>query len=263
MISRLLISAALLAVSAPVVAQELVLLQRPQLLEPGQAAGRVGAAALFGTEYAGSDQRDNRLMPGIDYQWGSGWFAGTTLGVGYAPIRTQTLQAGLRLTPAFGRDESDSLALRGLGDIGNRIEWGGFVTWAPAPAWLVGATLRLGGGQDRDGALLDLGASRSWSLTANTRFSASAGLTVANGSWMNDWYGINAVQSARSGYGVYSAGAGLRDWRLGVSLQHSLSDRTSLFAGLTLNTLAGDARNSPITRDDRWVSGIAGVFYRF
>lgn len=260
MIRRLVISASLLALASSAMAQEMV---RLQTLEPGQSAGRVGAAVLMGTEYAGSNERETRLLPGIDYQWGSGWFAGTSLGVGYAPIRSQTLQAGIRLTPSFGRDESDSAALRGLGDIGNRVEWGGFVTWSPAPAWQLGASLRLGGGQDRDGALIDLGASHSWSLAPSTRLSASAGLTLANGSWMNDWYGINAVQAARSGYARYSAGAGLRDWRLGLGLQHSLSDRTSLFAGLTLNTLAGDARNSPITRDDRWVSGMAGISYRF
>lgn len=236
---------------------------RLQNVQPGQTNATLGLGLVFGHEYAGSGRSETRGFPGFDVQWGNGWFAGTGLGLGRNFSSDPTVQYGLRLTYDFGRDESDSARLRGLGDVPDRLELGAFANWLPTNKLAFSSSVRAGSGEDRDGLLLDLGATYRLPLSSASTLSLNTGLTWTNSAWAQERYGITPAQSGLSGYPVYRAGSGLRDIRVGATLSYRMTPQLTLIGGMGLTALQGDVRNSPIVEDTSYLTGLVGMFYRF
>lgn len=225
--------------------------------------GLVGAAVLAGTEYPGSDERRTMLLPLLDYQWASGWFAGTANGIGYNFSRSKELHYGLRVTADFGRKESRSTALRGMGTIDSKAEFGGFFNYALTPEFSLTSSLRYGAGNDGKGLVADLAAVYSTQLAAQWRLGFGGGFSLANADYLQSYFGVTAAQAAASGYRAYAAGSGLRNGRVNASLTYIVSPSVWLTAGLTANTLLGDAADSPLVRKKTSVSGLLAAAYAF
>jgi outer membrane scaffolding protein for murein synthesis (MipA/OmpV family) len=225
--------------------------------------GLVGAIAIAGTEYMGSDERRALVLPVLDYQWRNGWFAGTGNGVGYNFSARPDLQYGLRLTADFGRDEGRSEALRGLGDVDPAVEFGGFLNYFVSREVFLTSSLRYGAGNDANGLQVDLGAGYSMPLSPQLRWVAGVAATVVNSAYMRSYFGVDAGQSAASGYAVYEPGGGLRDVRFNTSLAYQIDARTSVTAGVSVSRLLGDAADSPIVRQASTVSGVLALLYAF
>ncbi len=229
----------------------------------GQGSGRVGLAAIAGHKYLGSDERRYLLLPTIDYRWANGWFAGVGNGVGYRFSSDPRFQYGLRLTPDLGRKEHRSDALRGLGDIPTRAEAGLFFNARLSPELSLSSSLRYGAGHERKGFLFDLGTHYGVMVAPRWRLGASLSATYANRDYMHDYFGITPEQASASGYGVYEAGAGVRDVRLGMSLTYIITREWAATLGVNATSLQGDAKDSPFVRERSPVGGLLAVGYRF
>lgn len=235
-----------------------------RLTPPNVSQGGVaGAVLLAGREYQGSDESRVRLLPSLDYQWSSGFFAGVINGLGYNASTQPNVAYGVRLTADFGRKERRSAALSGLGDIDARPEFGAFFNYSPARSVTLSSSLRWGGGNEREGLLLDLGAGWGTSLSPALQLSTSIATTWANASYLQDYFGVSAAQSLRSGYGVYRPGSGLRDVRFGATVRYRVSPVWGLTASLTHTALLGDASNSPIVREQGSTSALFTLGYSF
>jgi outer membrane scaffolding protein for murein synthesis (MipA/OmpV family) len=230
---------------------------------PDKDGGLVGAAVLVGSKYQGSDERRTLLLPVLDYQWASGWFAGTTNGVGYNFSGSKGLQYGLRLTADLGRKESRSTALRGMGDVDAKAEVGGFFNYALTPEFSVTSSLRYGAGRDGKGLVGDLGAAYSTPLAARWRLGVGGGVSFANADYMQSFFGVNMEQAQASGYREYTPRAGVRNGRVNLALTHQINPRTSVTAGVTANALMGDAADSPLVRRKTSVNGLLAAAYAF
>lgn len=230
---------------------------------PERSGGTLGLAVVAGREYMGSDERRTRAYPAIDYRWANGWFAGTTNGIGFNFSRQPDVQYGLRLTADLGRDESRSAVLRGLGDVDARPELGAFYNLQPSAHTFLTSSLRYGSGQGRDGLLIDVGAGLTAPLGAAWRLGAGVAATWANASYTQSYFGVDAVQAARSGLGLYRPGAGVRDVRLAVSATYAITPRASATAALSYSRLQGDAASSPIVRERAGANGVLAVTYAF
>jgi outer membrane protein len=225
--------------------------------------GFAGAAVLVGREYLGSDEARARVLPNIEYQWSNGFFAGVRNGVGYNASTRPDMAYGLRITADFGRDEDRSNALRGLGDIDARPELGAFFNFSPARGVTLNSSVRYGSGSKRKGLLVDLGAGWSTSLSPNLRFGTTLATTWTNADYAQSYFGIDAVQAARSGYARFAPGSGLRDARLGASLVYQVAPAWSLAGSVTYTELLGDAKRSPIVRDKGALSAVVALGYSF
>jgi MipA family protein len=234
------------------------------LLPPGVSQGGVvGLGLRAGREYTGSDERRTSVLPGIDYQWQNGFFAGFQNGIGFNASRQRGMDYGLRLTADFGRDESSSPVLRGLGDIDARPELGAFFNFSPAAGIALNSSLRYGSGNERDGLLLDVGASWRVPLSQSLIFNTGVAATWANASYTQEYFGINRAQSQRSGYGINLPDAGIRDVRLGAALTYLITPSWSLTGAISHSELQGDARRSVIVREKGATTGLVVVGYRF
>lgn len=221
----------------------------------------VGIGAATGPAYLGSDERKTRATPLIAARWSNGWFAGTG-GIGYRFNAGEPLSWGLRVTLDPGRDESDAEALQGVGDTKARAELGAFASYAMARGVRLGASLRYGSGNDRDGLLMDVNLRGVLPVSESMRLTAGVAATFANRNAMQSQFGIDHSQSLNSGYLVYSPGGGLRDVSLQVAGMYSVSSQMSLMFGLTARTLMGDAKDSPLTRERTGVGGLISLSYK-
>jgi MipA family protein len=229
----------------------------------GSGEGSVGAAVVAGYQYMGSDERRTLLFPVLDYRWSNGWFAGTTNGVGYKFDAAPDLQYGLRLTADFGRSQSRSPVLTGMGDIDARPEIGGFFNiYLTRDAFLT-SSLRYGSGNDRKGLLLDLGAGYAVQLAPQWRTAAGVAATLANRDYMQGYFGVTPAQAQTSQNATFTAGAGVRDLRANASLNYFITSKWTLTGAVSLGALQGDAKNSPIVRERHPVSGVAALSYGF
>jgi outer membrane scaffolding protein for murein synthesis (MipA/OmpV family) len=229
----------------------------------GEDTGFVGLGLANGPRYLGSDERRTRIAPMLDYRWKNGWFAGTTYGAGYNFSSERRMQYGVRLSLAPGRDEDDAAALAGMGDIKTRPELGLFFNWLVEGNLYLRSALRYGSGNDRRGLALDLAAGYFFRLGPQWRATTGLSSTYLNGNAMRSYFGVDADQSARSGYPVYQPSDGLRDIRLHGSLFYIIDPRWSLIGTLAATRLVGDAADSPIVRDKTSFTGLFGVRYWF
>lgn len=230
---------------------------------PGKDGGLAGAAVLAGTEYPGSDERRTLALPVLDYQWANGWFAGTTNGIGYNFSGSKGMQYGLRITADLGRKESRSSALRGMGDVDAKAEFGGFFNYALTPEISLTSSLRYGAGQEGKGLVVDLGGAYSTQIAADWRLGLGAAVSVANTEYMQSYFGVTAAQATASGYRAYAPKAGVRNGRLNLSLTYTVTPRVSMTAGVSANSLLGDAADSPLVRKKTSVSGLLAASYAF
>lgn len=259
----LVLSVSLLAASGAAHAQafDAVRLDGPD--PEGRGQGRAGLALIAGHQYLGSDERRWRLLPGIEYRWANGWFAGVGNGIGYRFRSGPQWQYGLRLAADFGRKEHRSSVLRGLGDVETRPEAGAFLNWQASREVSVSTSLRYGSGNERDGLVADVGLHHGMQLAPQWRLGSGIALTWVNRAYMQSYFGITPEQSVRSGYAVSPVGAGLRDVRLGTSLTHIINRGWAVTLALSVSSLQGDAKDSVIVRERTPVTGILALGFRF
>ena len=230
---------------------------------PGKTGGVIGAGALGTTRYQGSDEQRTLFVPVIEYQWANGWFAGFGNGVGYNFSKDSALQYGLRLTFDRGREESETTALSGMGDIKAKGEAGGFFNFNFASGVSLTSSLRSGSGNDNNGTIVDLGVAYSTKLNDRLRLSTGVTASWANSSYMQEYFGVTPAQSRSSRYAVYTPNASLRDTRLRIGLTYEVSPRISVTAGLTSSSLSDEAKRSPLVRQADTVSGLIILGYAF
>ena len=225
--------------------------------------GLVGLAVIAGHEYLGSDERKTLVLPALSYQWKNGWFAGTGNGIGYKFHSPPSMQYGLRVTLDLGRDESDAVALAGMGDIDMRPDIGAFFNYFITNEWFLTSSFRYGAGNDRDGSQTDVGVGWSSQIAPQWRLGLGLAGTYVNSKYMQAFYGVTAQQSASSGYAVYTPGAGWRDLRGTASLTYAFNSEWSLTGAVTVRSLQGDVKRSPIVNEDTPVAGVLALSYSF
>lgn len=263
---RLIPSAALLAclgVATPAAFGQAFDVVRNFGAAPGEDGRWVGLAFVASRAYPGSNEARNLLLPQLEYQWSNGWFAGTSNGIGYNFSKEAAVDYGVRLTADFGRSESRSPALNGMGNIDASPEIGAFFNYPISREFVLTSSFRYGAGNDHNGALLLLGGTYTTAIAPNWRVGAGVSANWANSAYMQSYFGVTNAQSATSGYAPYSPGAGLRDVRASVSVTYLMSPRLVVTGAISYDSLQGGAKDSPLAVQPNWFSGVVAMTYGF
>lgn len=216
----------------------------------------VGVAPVVSPAWLGSRDTTLSVYPDLRINYADIIFASVPDGVGWNAINADGFKAGPIGKVRFGRDEDDggspflisgkSAALRGLGDVSAAAEIGGFfeTRFGQTRAWRLRGEVRRGFG-GHEGIIAD--ASLSYRIRAGrTMINAGPRAGFASKNFMQTYFGINALQSTRSGLPQHNARGGLLSYGIGGSVVHPLdrSSAVTLFAGL--DRLGGAAANSPL-----------------
>ncbi|WP_259780834.1 MipA/OmpV family protein [Aestuariispira ectoiniformans] len=228
----------------------------------------LGIGAVYGPDYEGSDDYDFGPMPIIEVNWAD------TVVLGLDGLRVNAISvengdsaftAGPMLGYDGGRDEGDNDALRGLGDIDQTIEGGGFIDYSYGP-WMANLTVRTDLGDGHDGTIAELSAGYGWHFENGVNLSTGVATSWASEKYMQSYFGVDSGQASRSGYQRYDAGAGFKDVTLNFNASYSFDENWNVFAISSVGRLIGDAADSPIVKDKgsetQFVNGV-GISYSF
>ncbi len=253
--------------------------QQPPAQRPGSPAGpapkkdwdiRIGGAAFYQPKYEGSDQYKASALPLLMINYRDLVFLrGTTLGVNAFTAQGvrpgDKLQIGPLLNYRFGRDESDSDDLRGMGDIDGAVELGGFVNYGFGP-WSAGLTVLRDVSDSHDGLTAKFSGGHRLPLGPKWMLRSEFFATWADENYNKAFFGVTAAQSARSGLRQYQPDGGFKDAGVTLDLDYRLTEKWSLTGRAGYKRLLGDVADSPLVKDRGTPNQLStGVFvgYRF
>jgi outer membrane scaffolding protein for murein synthesis (MipA/OmpV family) len=247
----------------------------------------VGLGAVSAPRYEGAKDRKVSALPLLQVQWSSGLFiSGTNAGWHLssdpsfefgpmAALRPRRSEAGTGtgfdgvgdmpryalLPDAVGRSGN---RLDGMGEIPTRVLGGAFFNAYLDPQWRVTSSVLVGAGEERNGALLELGLQRlATPLGMHHTVSVSAGLTAANRNYNTAYFGVSPQQALGSGNPPYAAAGGLKDAHLGVRWNWALSPSWLLTSNLQATRLLGSASQSPLVERPTNLTVSTAFAYRF
>jgi len=224
-----------------------------QMFEPKLPTWRIrlGPSASFQPRYTGSSRYHTLAGPSIDIRYKDRFFLSTGEGIGMNVLTGPNWRVGIGAAYDLGRREADDLEhLHGMGNINPAPSLRLLGEYAVSKSFplVLRADLRRNFGGD-NGWIGDLGAYMPMPGSSE-KFAWFAGptVTIADSRYMNSWFGVNAGQSARSGYRQYSASAGIRSVGFGVSTSLTLRKHWIISADGAFQQLVGSAAHSPLTQ---------------
>ena len=230
----------------------------------GWAVG-IGAEVEYGAEYDGSDEYSAELEPGIVVQWRRGqqmlFLEGPELGWRGRIRDNWLLQGGVRLEG--GRDEDESPALAGLGDVDDEVVGmaevrRGLGDWSN---WLAA---RIMVGDSDIGTLGVLAAGHTFAASQpGTGIDLFAFTTFGTSGFINRDFGITPEQSAASGLAATDISGGYRSAGIQAIGRWRIGERWQLQAEIGYEQYSSDIGDSPIAADDYEAEIGFGVLYRF
>jgi outer membrane protein len=219
----------------------------------------VGAGAIYMPEYEGSDKFEINPLPLISAEFGDRVSVDIT-GVTIDLYEGNGFRAGVKGGYDLGRKEDDSDYLRGLGDIDAGGVIGGIVSYEVGPFEAYANLDKTIGGSD--GLTGTVGAKASYKYERFI-FSADVSGTWADDNHMESYFGITSAQSERSGLEQYDAKAGVKRIDLKGSITYTMTENWLVTGAAGAGFLMGDAKDSPIVKDDVQPFAMLGVTYRF
>ncbi|KPD10612.1 MipA/OmpV family protein [Phaeobacter sp. 11ANDIMAR09] len=247
-------------------------------LAEGDWEGRIGIGAVSGPEFLGSSETDTGAMPMFELNWRDRIFIGPG-GIGYS-YNADAFTVSASVGYDFGRDESDSVFLNGLGDIDGGATFNLAFEYELGPVTPYLEMTKYTKGSEGVSATVGLEGTiplrvltGRMSMADMGRFDSprEAGPMLIAGlsaDWGNDdfnqtYYGVSSAQAGTSGLSQFTATSGFHAVNLELGIRAPLTDRWSLGASVTYSELMGDAKNSPFVQDKSGTSVGLFAMYSF
>jgi len=227
---------------------------------------RLGVGMTFSPRYDGSDRYRVLAGPSVDVRYKDLAFLSTGEGIGVNVLRGPNWRASVAAVYDLGRRAHDDPSrLSGLGNInpapGLKIA-ADYVVSKDFPLVFRAAVTRSFGGSN--GWIADLAAYMPLPGSSDRFFwFAGPSVSFADSTYMNSWFGVNAQQSAASGYRRYHASAGLKSAGFGITMVYFVNRHWFVSADGALKRLLGSAAHSPITQTKLGAVCDVSINYQF
>lgn len=223
----------------------------------------IGASGTMQAKYPGSD--DYTIRPGLILSIGKESSLNTFSSVDDSPsfsiINLPSFRAGPAGRLNWGRDESDSDRLRGLGDVDLAAEVGGFAEWYVVEWLRLRGELRYGFG-GYEAVMGNLSADAVFT-NGPWQYAIGPRLSYGGNDYMQAFYGVTPFQARMAArwwnpLPVFNASGGFDS--AGVLAQVTYKFGNGITAGAfgSYSRLLGDAASSPLTDDkNQWTAGLS------
>jgi outer membrane scaffolding protein for murein synthesis (MipA/OmpV family) len=210
---------------------------------------RLGIGSTFEPRYDGSSRYHTLVGPSLDIRFRDLAFLSTGEGFGVNVAQGPNWRISAAAVYDLGRRAHDDPAhLNGMGNINPAPELKLAAEYAVSksfPAVIRATVTRSFGGSN--GWVADIGAYTPLPGSSESFFwFAGPSVTFADSKYMNSWFGVDATQSANSGYRQYDAAAGIKSAGFGVTMVWFASKHWFVTADGALKRLLGNAARSPI-----------------
>jgi outer membrane protein len=219
----------------------------------------IGAGGIYLPEYEGSDKFEVKPFPLISATIGDRLHVETT-GITYDVFKWEGFTLSARGGYDLGRKEDDSDYLRGLGDIDAGGVVGGIISYEMGPFEVYAALNKTIGGSD---GLQGTFGARGSHRYERFIFTADVSGTWADDKYMESYFGVTSAQSASSGLAQYDAKAGVKRVDFKASVTYMMTKNWLVTGAAGAGFLMGDAKDSPIVKDDIQPFAMLGVSYKF
>lgn len=223
--------------------------------QPADSSLTVGIGVAAGPRYPGSNKTAFGLLPLLDYQDASGFFASTRRGLGWGG-ESGSLTYSLSLGARGGRDDKDH-RIAGIGSGGKELAGMGSIATSATANFGVGvrlgtaelsASLELPVSHRDNGRALHLGASVPLLTTQSDVLSLAGGVHFGDGKYMRTYYGVTALQAQNSGFAAYTPKSGIYRTDLSLAWVHRFDKHWSVTTIGGVERLMSDAAGSPLVR---------------
>ncbi|NVZ18252.1 MipA/OmpV family protein [Pseudomonas costantinii] len=210
--------------------------------------GDVGAGISYQPYDPTGSRYETRPIPYLDLEWGSVSLDSDD-GLSWSALNTNGFTAGPYINYLPGRSANGSL--RGLRDVPDMAEVGGFVQYAPAEFWRVYAQVgqAVGGPRDQSGVLGKLGGELGYPLGSGIIGSTDLIAHFADARQTQTFFGVDAKESAVSGFRPYNASAGFQNLTLTQNFEFPLAANWTLLTSASWVHLVGSAAKSSIVKE--------------
>ena len=166
----------------------------------------------------------------------------------------------------FARDDVDDSVVKLMRDVDGTVEAGVFAGWTwigeddPRHRFAASVQFLHDVMDEHEGYIASVSARYFKPVTLPLTLSVGVTATYGSSDYMQTYFGVDSVDSARSGLSEFNAGSGLRDVRVPLMAIYSLSPKWHIAGGLIYTKLLDDASDSPVV-DERGSSNqiYAGV----
>lgn len=222
----------------------------------------IGPGMYIFPQFPGSSRLQVLPFPVQDISWKDRVFSQGPDVLGVNALRGENYHVGMSLSFDFqSRTSSDDARLKGLPDVhyGPKLRLFADYTW-----WaFTGAAAVY---QDIAGTGQGMTAMADFFVSAplgKVLVSMGPGLTWANGTYTQTFFGVSPQESAASQLPQYATGSGLRDVHFNVNATYEFTSHWSANIAAVVGRLESFAAGSPITERRLDLNGMASVAYRF
>ena len=227
----------------------------------------VGLGVQEAEKYSGSNEDSYSVLPYLRIQQGN-FYLDSEKGLGYEYTWSNGLYAEEALGYSTGRTESDSEwragsdKLKGMGKIKAAINSTSTLGWKINPYLAVEGNVIMPL-TDSQGMQYNAGMKFKLLETSTDKLELSSKANFGDARFINTFYGVNAEQSANSGFRKYHTGGGFYGYDAGLSWTHAFNDNWWSYANVTYTQLSSKAKNSSIVKRDDSTNVTLGIFYSF
>ena len=213
----------------------------------------LGLVVLNGERFPGSSKHQLHIYPLGEIVYKDRFFfkgdsipGATIRGLGAYLFKDEHLGITASIAPDFTeRREQDDVRLKGLGNVAITMR-GALAADYSRDWWRISAGIT----QDlskkkKEGVKGGLDFTGIYHATDRITLSAGPGVTFANGENTRTLFGVTPLQSARSGYTVYTPKGGLQSARFSIGMNYRLGGGWFTGAFVSESRLLGDAAKSP------------------
>jgi MipA family protein len=222
----------------------------------------VGAGAMYGPEYEGSDNFGITPLPQLSVEYKEGlFFASIWDGIGSYFLQDDNYKIGASIGFDMGRNEDDDKEnLRGMGDIDMKAVFDLMGEYSFGPFNISGKVSK---GDSDYGLKASVDFGTMFSVTEQLMAMVSISSTWADAKHMQTFFGVSPLQSARSGYNIYNAKAGVKSAGISFGLIYNMSENWEIMFMASGDKLLGNAKDSPLTKKDFQPSVFVTTSYKF
>lgn len=233
--------------------------------------GNIGIGAMWAPRYAGSADMRVLPVPVIGLRYGR-FFAGAVGGAPTVPFgfgaylyQSEHIAAGIALSYdiySVRKESVDESRLHGLGNVNQTARATAFTRYS-RDWYSLSASVTTDVGGKGQGTQVRLGADAHYALSPQFILNAGPAVTWSSAEANRTFYGVDSIQSLRSGYAPYAPTSGISEMSFSVGVTYLLSKTWSISVLTSLSYLPTNISDSPIV--GRKLQQSAGMFasYRF
>ncbi|MES2127041.1 MAG: MipA/OmpV family protein [Pseudomonadota bacterium] len=190
--------------------------------------------------------KETSTLPWLSVQWPNGVFLTMTsddgMSLGLHLSDYPTYDYGPLLTMRSREQRSDT----GGGQRGWVGDGGGFFAWHIDHSLDLQTQLIYGGGSDQRGLFTQTEVQFATHIASHHDATLTLGAQLANQSYLQSYFGVNAAQAAAGGTPMYQPRAGLFNTFIATQWDWQLANKWWMYTGLRYNRLAAAAAASPL-----------------